>query len=339
MSYIFFMFQAKNIQSFFIVITGPTGVGKSDFALRLATALSGEIVNCDVGQFYTPLAIGTAKPDWRREIIPHHLFDILSEPGNFTVARYRTGVQELLRDISSRGKVPILVGGSGFYVNALFFPPVSAEMPNGVVGLCRGQNNTACLEQARDLSEISWKTLHALDPERAERIDPHDFYRIERAITLYRETGLLPSQQAPVYSPLGKSLVIHVTRDREDLYDRINRRTVEMFGAEWLAEVEVLSPEWKAFLKNKKLIGYPEIIQYLEQQEQGHNPDKELLVELIQQKTRNYAKRQLTFWRSLNKRLIDQGCQTGEINLTLLDLDLYIEQLVKQLIEHRAGVQ
>ena len=111
-----------------IIIYGPTAVGKTDFAEALAQRINGEIINADAAQFYTPLTIGTAKPDWRKAPVPYHLFDICDEPNNYSVAAYRADVERAVTSIASRGKIPIIVGGSGFYIHSLFFPlPISRK--------------------------------------------------------------------------------------------------------------------------------------------------------------------------------------------------------------------
>lgn len=328
-----------------IIIMGATGVGKTDFAETLAREIGGEIINCDIGQFYTPLTIGTAKPGWRSSDIPQHMFDILDKPENYSVTAYRARVELLIKEIISRGKLPIIVGGSGFYVNALFFPPQdSSALPNlrdsaledGVQGAKR---------------EISWEELLKIDPERAQKIHPHDTYRIERALQLWHATGVLPSEQMPVFNPVtDNALLVHIARDREELYARINTRTIDMilgsaaaeeiyydFDAStysargWVGEVRRLPAAWREFLLKKGIIGYPEIIYFLQQL----HPQVPQLIAAIQKSTRNYAKRQITFWRMLSQKLQAHGLEgrTIECNLTLSPIDLYIRQL-KEVVSH-----
>src|SRR5579863_9779399 len=111
---------------FMLIVYGPTGVGKTDVALAIAQHIPAEIINMDMGQFYTPLSIGTAKPDWKNSPIPHHLFDIIDTPINYTVAEYRTMLYKTVQEVIGRGNLPILVGGSGFYLHSLLFPPHTA---------------------------------------------------------------------------------------------------------------------------------------------------------------------------------------------------------------------
>lgn len=306
-----------NIKNFFIVITGPTGVGKTDFSLALAEKISGEIINGDMGQFYAPVSIGTAKPSWQNEKIPHHLFDILhtvEDAQKFSVENYRSMVEAQLRDIWERHKIPIVVGGSGFYIKSLFFPPLKQQP----------QENFASVE----IEKIDWDTLHAIDPARAQQIHPRDKYRIERALAIWRATGARPSLYKPQFAPLGKALVIHCTRERSELLNRINYRADEMLKAGWLEEVSSLSQQWKQFFLQKKLIGYPEIIAY-----QKGDISYTLLREMLKKNTRAYAKRQGTFWSSLQAALSQEKVMCKELNLTLLPLDLYINQLLKDVYE------
>lgn len=273
-------------QNKLIIIYGPTGVGKTEYALSLGQDLNIEIINGDVGQFYEPLAIGTAKPDWKKEPVPHHLFDVLQNPEDCTVVRYRELVLEKVKKVWARKAIPVIVGGSGFYIKSLFFVPKTEH--------CNQE------ESFDETTEELWKKLKKRDPKRAESIYQQDRYRIERALTLLNK-GTKPSECVPKYHPIDADVLLcFLNRPRTELYDRINQRTQVMFKQGWLEEVELLmNTSWKSFLVRKKLIGYNDIIDFL----QGDRTDqeKEFLYSSIQKKTRNYAKRQLTFWRMLEK--------------------------------------
>ncbi len=150
----------KNLQKkkpFIVIVYGPTGVGKSDLALTIAQHVPAEIINMDVGQFYTPLCIGTAKPEWQSCPTPHHLFDILNTPRSLTVVEYRALLAQKINDISERGKLPIVVGGSGFYLQSVLFPLKAHE-----------DGSLVSPDETHTLS--SWDDLHAIDPERAQSI-------------------------------------------------------------------------------------------------------------------------------------------------------------------------
>lgn len=274
-----------------IIIYGPTGVGKSDYAVALAQDFPMEIVNCDVGQFYTPLSIGTAKPDWKQEKTPHHLFDIVAEPRDYTVVDYRKAVLDLCQEIWSRGATPVLVGGSGFYIKSLFFPPVVPEVAK--------EKKMSSAYEGEETANL-FALLQERDPIRASHLHPHDRYRIERALILANQAPGAVHTLQPTYQDLGfPYLLMCLSRERAELYHRINERTEKMLEAGWIEEVQsIQKTPWEPFLNRKKLIGYDDILSFLKD---AH--DRKKLVETIAQKTRHYAKRQMTFWRMLEKEL------------------------------------
>ena len=300
-----------------LCIFGPTGVGKSDLAEQVAQILPAEIINMDVGQFYVPLTIGTAKPAWQQSSIPHRLFDIIHEPRHLSVTEYRDLVLTIAASIWQQDKVPILVGGSGFYLFSLFYPP-------------RGGTS----QESHEVTG-TWQDLYDLDPERASRIHPHDFYRINRALRIVHETGKRSSLYQPHFEPIAPFIITMVTRERKDLYQRINTRAQQMINAGWIDEVERLrDTPWERFLLTKKLIGYDDIIHHLNKPPALR--DDTMLINTIQQKTRQYAKRQLTFERMVYKKLLQEDAfiaktksSIDRCNLTLSAVDLYIDQLLQ----------
>ena len=183
-----------NTAGFCILVSGPTGVGKTAFVDILAQELPAEIVNGDMGQLYTPITIGTAKPDWKRSAIPHHMFDQINQPEPFTVIAFRQAVAATCADIWKRNKIPIIVGGSGYYLTSLFFPPA--------------QHDQIIQKHTHNPDQDLWQQLHDIDPVRAKEIDPSDSYRIERALDIWYSTGIKPSVYVPVYDPIFKSYQI-----------------------------------------------------------------------------------------------------------------------------------
>ncbi len=311
---------------FVLIIFGPTGVGKTDLSLEIARHIDAEIINGDTGQFYTSLSVGTAKPDWKHESVPHHLFDIIDEPKNITVVEYRKLLVDQVKDTWNRKKLPIIVGGSGFYLKSIFFPPRVCVTP--------GEFETPTPD------EQLWQALHAIDPQRAEQLSPQDYYRLRRALAIWHETGKRPSECQPLFDPPFRFHIIYLTREREDLYQRINERTQSMVQAGWLDEVRALAgTEWEPFLYEKKIIGYDVLLNFLKSDQPELWLDR--AIEIIQQRTRQYAKRQETFWKSFERQLNSaaQACYGGEssdyaqlINLTLSDRALYITQVLKRLV-------
>lgn len=308
-----------------IIIFGPTGVGKSDAAERLAHKLGGKaaILNLDMGSCYAPLTIGTAKPAWRTNKIPHYLFDIVHEPRNITVVEYREVLLKTVNMLWAQGIMPILVGGSSFYLKTLLFPPIA-----NILSVVPTEQNKV----GNDL----WQELFAVDPDRARAIHPSDIYRLERALSIWKTTGEKPSLLVPKYNPPSHYTLLFLTRERADLHDRINTRVREMISAGWVDEVARLKgTTWEPFLRAKKIIGYDDILSYLD----GTRSLEETIT-LIQQKTRAYAKRQHTFWRGLERQLLevqatrpDVDTTIASVNLTCGDIDLYISQLSKTIIE------
>lgn len=304
-----------------IIITGPTGSGKTDFSIKLAEAISGEIINADMGQMYMHLTIGTAKPDWRNDTIPHHLFDFLDVPVSYTAAAYRKEVNRIVHDIEQRDKVPIVVGGSGFYIQSLLwnFKEITKKE-----SLLRDDINAASFT-----NEELWQILQQRDPARAMKIHVNDRYRITRALQII-EQGLIPSELKPIFEPIRPFVIINIMRDTKDLEERIALRLDIMLRGGWIEEVAQLTSEWKSFVHEKKIIGYDVIIDYLE-----NKITFSKMRDLIFFATKQYAKRQRTFWRGLKKKIeefvssdVHALGQVYELDLTLSDHTLYINQLI-----------
>ena len=310
-----------------LVITGATGVGKTELVIKLAQRMSIEIINADIGQMYVPLTIGTAKPDWRSETTPHHFFDIIDQPVNFSIMSFRDEVEKLVNAIWERGRLPVIVGGSTFYIKSLFWLPEKNQF--------RDQEN---FEQIVDnLDNYSdkdiWSLLNKIDPYRAQQIHPNDHYRLQRALEIWRNTGRKPSEFKLQFRPISNETdLIILSRSRDDLYERINARVRIMLEMGWMKEVAGLSQAWRDFLKLKKIIGYDTVVKCLED---GSLYLTESEIEIISQSVRNYAKRQMTFWRGLCRDLNliknDMQGQIFELNLTSSDVDLYLNQILQKI--------
>ena len=304
---------------FFISLYGPTGVGKTALSELLTCSLPIEIINMDIGQLYLPFTIGTAKPTWKTQKVPHHMFDIIDEPVDCSVDKYRSLVIPLLKKVWKRGNIPVFVGGSGFYLKSLLFPP-NNTIKNTVIAPSKG------------LDSETWDQLNTVDPKRAAAINKNDIYRIKRALTIWHTTGKKPSDYAPVFKPIANGIIVQVVRAQKELYNRIDKRTLVMMESGWPEEVRAIeNTPWEGFVRRKKFIGYNDILDYLSSKQ----PDKirDDVVECIQRKTRNYAKRQMTFLRMLERELsstnqLKKKIFTLQADLTLSGPDLYINQLV-----------
>jgi tRNA dimethylallyltransferase len=274
-----------------IVILGPTASGKSALAIRLAEKLAGEVVCCDSTQVYSHFDIGTGKvPLDQRRGIPHHLLDLVEPDDVFTAGEYRRRAADVLGEISSRGKIPILTAGTGLYLRALL--EGLADAP---------QRSEELRTRLREIvsergAEYLHKILSRLDRESASRIAPRDTQKIIRAL----EVRLLSGESASELHRRSRSGLqgfqvakIGLSPPRQALYARIDRRVEEMIQAGWLEEVKRLiesgiSLDSKPF----SFIGYSQLADHLK----GKAALQETLVR-IQQATRQYAKRQITWFR------------------------------------------
>jgi tRNA dimethylallyltransferase len=273
-----------------IAIVGPTGVGKSELAVFLGEKLNGEIVNFDSLQFYKELNIGTAKPgEEERKRVPHHLYDLLELDEEFNAAKFVEIADNLIKEIWERGKIPILVGGTGLYLRAFEYGLFSIEVPKEIRGTLRKRAD-------QDLSSL-YEELKRLDPEYAQKISPKDKVRITRALEVIYTSGKPISyfhKENPFFGKKRYNLIkIGLILPRKELYEKINLRVIKMIEKGWIEEVKkLLEKGYSPKLKPFKAIGYKYIIQYL----QG-KISLEKAIELIQRDTRRYAKRQLTWFK------------------------------------------
>jgi tRNA dimethylallyltransferase len=270
-----------------VVVSGPTGSGKSDLSLDLAQCFNGEIVNCDSVQLYRYMDIGTAKtPLAERKNIPHHLIDILNPDEIFTAGEYQRAARATLDEIASRGRVPVIVGGTGFYLQAL------------LEGLFEGppRNDELRARLARRKPGSIHRLLTRFDPAAASHIHSHDMPKLIRALEVCLLTHHpITSLHQHNREPLKGFRIVQVGLDppRDQLADRINERCVRMFTAGLVAEVEqILAMGFPRDAKALQSIGYRESLQYLD----GGLSMMEAL-ERTQAATRQYAKRQRTWFR------------------------------------------
>jgi tRNA dimethylallyltransferase len=275
-----------------IVIAGPTASGKTGLGVGLALALQGEIINADSMQVYRGMDIGTAKPTAEeRKGVPHHLLDVVDPDEKFNAALYRSMALDIVRDIGSRGRVCLVVGGTGLYIKSLLgglfqCPPAEPELRESLRRECEAYGSRTLHER-----------LKRLDPESARVIHPNDRARIIRALEVIQITNRNPSDLTREHRfmerPL-RPLKLCVRIEREELYHRINERSVAMIEAGLLEETEeLLHRGYSPDLKPMKAIGYRHAVMYLK----GDWSRSETISKL-QRDTRRYAKRQLTWFRA-----------------------------------------
>jgi tRNA dimethylallyltransferase len=275
-----------------VVITGPTASGKSTLAVEVAHRFGGEIVNADSMQVYRGMDVGTAKATLEeRQGIPHHLLDVVDPDENFNAAVYRSFALPVIADILSRGKVCLLVGGTGLYIRTLlggllWCPPVD-----------QGIREDLRLQCAQKGPEALHQKLTALDPESGRKIHPRDKVRITRALEIIlltsRPLSSLVRNHGFKDRPF-RALKICLQMERQGLYHRINRRSLAMVEKGLIGETKVLlgkgySPE----IKPMKSLGYRHAVRYLE-----GDWSLDGMIGELQRDTRRYAKRQLTWFRA-----------------------------------------
>ena len=271
-----------------VMIVGPTAVGKSDLGVYLAQQLHGEVINGDAYQIYRHMDIGTAKitPE-EMQGVPHHLLDIADPTVAYSVAKFKKAATAMIDTVADRQQLPILVGGTGFYLNSLRLNlPLGGKAPPTAI---RQRWQVAL---ATNGQSWLWQQLAQRDPDAAQQIAPANTRRVIRALEVGELTGRLFSDQ-PQPEPLFSTLVIGLTTDRAVLYDRINARVDAMMQAGLLAEVEQLLKTVPADAQAMQAIGYKELVPYLHGQAELAN-----CVALIKQHSRHFAKRQLTYFRN-----------------------------------------
>ena len=276
-----------------IVVCGPTASGKTALAIALAHKLDGEIVCADSMQIYRGMDIGTAKPDaTEQKMAVHHMFDV-AEPGEiFSAARYSAEASLIVDNIVSRGKTPIICGGTGLYINALISGTDFAK--NGEDNGVRAKLEEQYREKG---AEYIHNRLREVDPESADRLHVNDTKRIIRALEVYELTGKTITEHnrlSKLQKPRYDAVFIGINPvDRQMLYDRINRRVDVMFELGLEAEVRGLYESGKLIGTAAQAIGYKEMLAYI-----NGEATLEQAADLIKQKSRNYAKRQLTWFKS-----------------------------------------
>lgn len=276
-----------------LVVAGPTASGKTGLAVRLASRIGGEVVSADSMQVYADLSVGTARPTAEEMAgIPHHLLGFLPMNENYSVARYVEDAHRAIAEIHARGRQAVLCGGTGLYIQSLLDNLTFAEQ-DGDRSL-RDELRARAQEQG---GEALLEELRQVDPETADRLHPHDVGRIVRALEVYRTTGIPISEQArrarSAPSPYAPCLIVLDARQRQVLYDRINRRVDAMLEAGLLDEARrVLQSPHAATAA--QAIGYKELAPYFA----GECPLGEA-VEHLKQGTRRYAKRQLSWFRRM----------------------------------------
>ncbi len=278
-----------------IAVAGPTAVGKTKFAIEIARAFNGEIVSCDSMQIYKYMDIGSAKPSpEERAAVPHYLVDTVDPRESFSVARYQKMARSAIESILARGRLPVVSGGTGLYLNAILYPMDFSDSPGD--SAYRQRLEEICQKEGK---ESLHKMLRELDPEAAEGIHVNNTRKIIRALERINqgEKKIRAFRAVEKMDTCYDAVLIGLTRRRDELYDRINRRVDDLMDMGLLQEVEGL--RLMGLTKEDiamKGIGYKEIMEFLE----GSCSLDEAL-ENIKKNTRHYAKKQLTWFRRYDR--------------------------------------
>ena len=284
--------MSENKKKPMIILTGPTAVGKTDLSIQLAKAINGEIISADSMQVYRHMDIGSAKvtPE-EMDGVPHHLIDVLEPEEEFNVVVFQKLAKEALTGIYERGHIPIIVGGTGFYIQALLYD-IDFTENDGDTAIRRELEKLAQTQGAGCLHQM----LQEIDPESAAAIHQNNVKRVIRAIEFYRQTGkkisLHNEQEREKQSPY-QFLYYVLDTDRKTLYERIDRRVDRMMEHGLVDEVKHLADMGcTRDMVSMQGLGYKEILDYLS----GEIPLEEA-VYILKRDTRHFAKRQITWFK------------------------------------------
>ena len=308
----------RNLKPKVIVIVGPTASGKTALSIELAKRINGEIVSCDSMQIYKDMDIGSAKPTYEeRQGIKHYLIDVVRPDERFSVAEYKRQAEKAIEEILSKGKFPIVIGGTGLYADSLIY---GIEYPE----IEYDEKYRKALEiqaKTEDGLKMLYNQAKKIDEEAIKKISENDKKRIIRILEIYHQTGKTKTElevESRKNEVKYNYVVFAINMERQVLYDRINRRVDIMIENGLIQEVENLLNKYKTFPTAMQGLGYKEVVQYLNKE-----LTKEEMIEKIKQETRRYAKRQLTWFRK-NKETIwidGQASMKNNINIILEEIN------------------
>ena len=295
-----------------IVICGPTASGKTALSIELAKKINGEIVSADSMQIYKDMDIGTAKPT-KQEMgeIKHYLLDFVSPEDRYSVAQYKQDAKKAIKEIINKGKTPIIVGGTGLYVDSLIY-----EIEYNDIKLDEEyRKKLEKIAEEQGLEELYKKAVE-IDPEAMKKISQNDKKRIMRVLEIYHSTGKTKTEQEKESrkNPVEYDYrVFAINWDREILYQRINKRVDIMIDQGLIEEVKEILNKYDKFPTAMQGLGYKEVVDYL-----NGIYTKEEMIEKIKLETRRYAKRQLTWFRKNKQTIWLDGTNDIQNNINII---------------------
>lgn len=294
------------------VIGGPTASGKSKLAVELAKKVNGEIISADSMQIYKEMNIGTAKVN-KEEMqgVQHYLVDFVSPDERYSVSNFKKDAEKAIEEILEKGKTPIVVGGTGLYIDSLIY---GIEFQNEEVDLeYRDKLNKIADEKGL---ESLYKKAQEIDPEAMKKISINDRKRIIRVLEIYHKTGKTKTEQelqSRKNEVKYEYKVFAITMDKEKLYERIEKRIDFMIEQGLIEEVKQILEKYHTFPTAMQGLGYKEVVEYLE-----GSCTKEEMIEKIKKETRHYAKRQLTWFRKNKETIWLDGEKSTDENVSII---------------------
>ena len=300
-----------------VVIVGPTASGKTSLSIELAKKINGEIISSDSMQIYKDMDIGTAKVT-KEEMqgIKHYLVDFISPDTRYTVSDFKKDSENAIKEIIEKGKTPIIVGGTGLYVNSLIY---GIEYQDMNFDEEYRDKLMKIAESDEGLTKL-YEQANQIDPEAMKKISPNDKKRIVRVLEIYKQTGKTKTEQEILSRQKGVDYdfkVFGITMERSKLYERINLRVDMMIDQGLESEVKKLISKYSEFPTALQGLGYKEVIEFFD-----GKTSRDEMIEKIKQESRRYAKRQLT-WFKKNKETIWLDAENGieeNINIILEEL-------------------
>ena len=295
-----------------LVICGPTASGKTGLSIEIAKRMNGEIISADSMQIYKDMDIGTAKVT-KEEMqgIKHYLIDFLSPEKRYSVAQYKEDAENKIEEIVKRGNTPIVVGGTGLYINSLVYN-INYNDINIDEKYRQELNNIAKEEGIQRLYNDACR----IDPEAMKNISENDQKRIIRVLEIYKQTGKTKTEleiESRRIKPKYDYKIYAINMDREKLYERINKRVDIMIENGLIEEVEKIMKKYSNFPTAMQGLGYKEVVEYLE-----GNCTKEDMIEKIKMESRRYAKRQITWFKKIENVQWINGLDDIQNNIDII---------------------